>query len=73
MTPSDSCFVIKFQIALHLDLTFVDCRWRGDGCPFEIPRPDVTYPVRFYGKVEEAHENGQKVSRLVRGQAESLL
>ena len=24
----------------------------GDGCPFEIPRPDVTYPIRFYGHVE---------------------
>lgn len=35
----------------------------GDGCPFEIPRPDVTYPVRFFGKVEEGYENGRHVSR----------
>ncbi|CAL1137287.1 unnamed protein product [Cladocopium goreaui] len=41
--------------------------WIGDGCPFEIPRPDVTYPVRFYGKVEEVHENGQSVCRWVGG------
>eukprot|EP00435_Cladocopium_sp_Y103_P033112 s1995_g8.t1 len=25
--------------------------WIGDGCPFEIPRPDITYPVRLYGEV----------------------
>ena len=41
--------------------------WIGDGCPFEIPRPDVTYPVRFYGKVEEVHENGKSISRWVGG------
>ncbi|CAE7685051.1 glpV [Symbiodinium pilosum] len=27
--------------------------WIGDGCPFEIPRPDITYPVRLYGQVVE--------------------
>ena len=27
-------------------------RLAGDGCPFEIPRPDVTYPIRFYGHLE---------------------
>ncbi|CAE7458915.1 glpV, partial [Symbiodinium microadriaticum] len=27
--------------------------WIGDGCPFEIPRPDITYPVRLYGEVQE--------------------
>ena len=27
--------------------------WLGNGCPFEIPRPDVTYPVRFYGSCTE--------------------
>ena len=25
--------------------------WIGDGCPFEIPCPDITYPVRLYGEV----------------------
>lgn len=25
--------------------------WIGDGCPFKIPRPDITYPVRLYGEV----------------------
>ncbi|CAE7843611.1 glpV [Symbiodinium microadriaticum] len=42
--------------------------WIGDGCPFEIPRPDVTYPVRFYGRVEEVYENGRSVSRWVGGE-----
>eukprot|EP00439_Symbiodinium_sp_Y106_P068969 s4197_g11.t2 len=42
--------------------------WIGDGCPFEIPRPDVTYPVRFYGRVEEIYENGRSVSRWVGGE-----
>ncbi|CAE7021852.1 glpV [Symbiodinium sp. CCMP2456] len=42
--------------------------WIGDGCPFEIPRPDVTYPIRFYGHVEEAEVNGQKLSRWVGGE-----
>jgi starch phosphorylase len=27
--------------------------WLGNGCPFEIPRPDITYPVRLYGHCEE--------------------
>eukprot|EP00403_Amphidinium_massartii_P038293 CAMPEP_0178433666 /NCGR_PEP_ID=MMETSP0689_2-20121128/33026_1 /TAXON_ID=160604 /ORGANISM="Amphidinium massartii, Strain CS-259" /LENGTH=957 /DNA_ID=CAMNT_0020055707 /DNA_START=20 /DNA_END=2893 /DNA_ORIENTATION=+ len=27
--------------------------WLGNGCPFEIPRPDVTYPIRFYGEAKE--------------------
>jgi starch phosphorylase len=34
--------------------------WIGDGCPFEIPRPDITYPVRLYGEVvESVDKNGQ--------------
>jgi len=33
--------------------------WLGNGCPFEIPRPDFTYPVRFYGHTQEsADEHG---------------
>ncbi|CAE7905953.1 glpV, partial [Symbiodinium microadriaticum] len=42
--------------------------WIGDGCPFEIPRPDVTYPIRFYGHVEEVEVNGKKLSRWVGGE-----
>lgn len=42
--------------------------WIGDGCPFEIPRPDVTYPVRFYGTVQDTYENGKNVSRWVGGE-----
>eukprot|EP00930_Biecheleria_cincta_P045964 TRINITY_DN3168_c0_g1_i1.p1 TRINITY_DN3168_c0_g1~~TRINITY_DN3168_c0_g1_i1.p1 ORF type:complete len:1026 (-),score=253.64 TRINITY_DN3168_c0_g1_i1:56-2806(-) len=30
--------------------------WIGDGCPFEIPRPDITYPVRLYGEVVETKD-----------------
>jgi len=34
--------------------------WIGDGCPFEIPRPDITYPVRLYGEVVEGLDaNGE--------------
>jgi len=34
--------------------------WIGDGCPFEIPRPDITYPVRLYGEVQEGlNANGE--------------
>ncbi|CAJ1414353.1 unnamed protein product [Effrenium voratum] len=42
--------------------------WIGDGCPFEIPRPDVAYPVRFYGTVEEVEVNGRKIGRWVGGE-----
>eukprot|EP00930_Biecheleria_cincta_P068670 TRINITY_DN5636_c0_g1_i1.p1 TRINITY_DN5636_c0_g1~~TRINITY_DN5636_c0_g1_i1.p1 ORF type:complete len:917 (+),score=207.90 TRINITY_DN5636_c0_g1_i1:69-2753(+) len=31
--------------------------WIGDGCPFEIPRPDITYPVRLYGEVVETQND----------------
>jgi len=27
--------------------------WIGKGCPFEIPRHDITYPIRMYGEVVE--------------------
>ncbi|CAK9067499.1 unnamed protein product [Durusdinium trenchii] len=30
--------------------------WIGDGCPFEIPRPDITYPVRLYGEVTHGED-----------------
>jgi len=42
--------------------------WLGDGCPFEIPRPDVTYPVRLYGKViETVDENNNWCLKWVGG------
>jgi len=34
--------------------------WIGDGCPFEIPRPDITYPVRLYGEVKETVDKDGK-------------
>ena len=34
--------------------------WIGDGCPFEIPRPDITYPVRLYGEVKETADKDGK-------------
>jgi len=43
--------------------------WIGDGCPFEIPRPDITYPVRLYGHVEEGlDEKGNWVQKWVGGE-----
>lgn len=32
--------------------------WLADGTPWEFPRPDVRYPVRFGGWVEQAAEPG---------------
>merc|ERR1719265_1227019 len=43
--------------------------WIGDGCPFEIPRPDITYPVRFGGTVEDySDESGNWRQRWVGGE-----
>jgi len=42
--------------------------WLGDGCPFEIPRPDITYPVRLGGEViETVDENNQWCLKWVGG------
>jgi len=42
--------------------------WLGDGCPFEIPRPDITYPVRLGGEViETVDENDQWCLKWVGG------
>lgn len=32
--------------------------WRKNGCPWEIKRPEITYRVRFGGKVVEREQNG---------------
>merc|ERR1719330_1069412 len=43
--------------------------WVGKGCPFEIPRHDITYPVRLYGHVEEGlDERGQWCLKWVGGE-----
>jgi starch phosphorylase len=43
--------------------------WVGDGCPFEIPRPDITYPVRLYGQtVESLDEDGHWCLKWVGGE-----
>ena len=42
--------------------------WLKDGNPWEIERSDVVYPVRFYGRVEEHHENGVKRANWIDGQ-----
>mmetsp|Transcript_57996 Transcript_57996/g.135615 ORF Transcript_57996/g.135615 Transcript_57996/m.135615 type:complete len:891 (+) Transcript_57996:107-2779(+) len=43
--------------------------WLGNGCPFEIQRPDVTYPVRFYGTTTEGvDESGHWGVRWVGGE-----
>merc|ERR1719230_1776393 len=43
--------------------------WLSDGMPWEIPRPDVTYPVRFGGRVEDyTDEQGHWRQRWVGGE-----
>jgi len=43
--------------------------WLGDGCPFEIPRPDITYPVRLYGHTEQGlDEDGHWCLKWVGGE-----
>lgn len=32
--------------------------WKKHGNPWEIERPDVTYPVRFFGHVRKYNDNG---------------
>lgn len=36
--------------------------WLVHGNPWEIERLDVTYPVKFYGRVVEREERGRKIS-----------
>ncbi|MCB5260953.1 MAG: glycogen/starch/alpha-glucan phosphorylase [Candidatus Cloacimonetes bacterium] len=38
--------------------TEVPDHWRKNGCPWEIKRPEITYRVRFGGKVKEMEQNG---------------
>ncbi|HCM16051.1 MAG: glycogen/starch/alpha-glucan phosphorylase [Candidatus Cloacimonadales bacterium] len=33
--------------------------WRKNGCPWEIKRPEITYRVRFGGKVKQTEHNGE--------------
>ncbi len=41
-------------------------QWIGEGNPWEIPRPDTLYPVRFHGRVEHTPDGkgGDKVKWL---------
>ncbi|MHB8482613.1 MAG: glycogen/starch/alpha-glucan phosphorylase [Nitrospiria bacterium] len=42
--------------------------WLRRGNPWEFPRPEMLYPVRFYGRVEQDHvENGPPIYRWVGG------
>jgi starch phosphorylase len=44
--------------------------WLRYGNPWEIPRPDVLFPVHFYGRTEHTHdENGEHRARWVDAQA----
>jgi len=36
--------------------------WLSKGNPWEIERPDVEYPVKFYGYVRKTKENGKEIS-----------
>jgi glycogen phosphorylase len=38
--------------------TEVPDHWRKNGCPWEIKRPEITYRVRFGGKVKSVAQNG---------------
>mmetsp|Transcript_49259 Transcript_49259/g.112149 ORF Transcript_49259/g.112149 Transcript_49259/m.112149 type:complete len:901 (-) Transcript_49259:143-2845(-) len=43
--------------------------WLGNACPWEIARPDITYPVRFGGSAEETcDKNGQWCVRYTGGE-----
>ena len=35
--------------------------WLRYGNPWEIPQPDLIYPVRFYGHIEDTHDGNGKV------------
>ncbi len=40
--------------------------WRRYGCPWDVARPDVLFPVHYYGRVEtETDENGRPFMRWV--------
>jgi starch phosphorylase len=40
--------------------------WLRYGCPWEVPRPDVLFPIRFYGRVENyTDEHGAVRTRWV--------
>ncbi|OGJ89550.1 MAG: glycogen phosphorylase [Candidatus Raymondbacteria bacterium RifOxyC12_full_50_8] len=41
-------------------------QWIGEGNPWEIPRPNTLYPVRFYGRVEHMRDDkGKEIARWV--------
>jgi starch phosphorylase len=41
--------------------------WARFGCPWELPRPEYMVPVRFYGRVEHARNDGRFEARWVDG------
>lgn len=42
--------------------------WLNFGNPWEIERAHITYPVKFYGKVEEEVHNGKRQKRWIPGE-----
>jgi starch phosphorylase len=36
--------------------------WLDKGCPWEIERFDVQYPIKFYGRVSKRREHGKEIS-----------
>lgn len=32
--------------------------WLEKGNPWEIERPDINYPIRFYGNISKYEDNG---------------
>lgn len=42
--------------------------WLNFGNPWEIERVHVSYPVKFYGKVEEVEQNGKKHHKWIPGE-----
>lgn len=54
-------FGIFWQRIVGGEQTEAPDQWLRYGNPWEVPRPDVLFPVRFYGRTEEsASETGEK-------------
>lgn len=51
-------FGIFRQEIVHGYQTEIPDHWRKNGCPWEIKRPEITYRVRFGGKVKAMKQNG---------------
>ncbi len=51
--------IFKQEIVKGYQIEVPD-HWRKDGCPWEIKRPEITYRVRFGGRVYSEPKNGSE-------------